>query len=254
MTLPSLHSAIQNGMNKKKLSFIGFDTCFGAELEVVYELCDCTEWFAGSAGVETASGWNYTDWLTECAASHTNGLEIAIGIEKQHSGKTASSFSIVDASKIPSLFTAFEAYAKVTAKKINTKLRQQKVHDAVLTGSTLYMAAGEASSLFVNIYDLSVKVTEKYTSLAPQATALQNAIKEAVCNTQSGTEPSYPLGVCFCMVDQTGKINSEFPSSYVHGSGETGQCLFVKDSVWYAPSSTMKGSLLDKIFFTTYEE
>lgn len=252
MTISSLHGAVKSAMKEKKLALLGFDTCFGAELEEVYELHDCTDWFCGTAGVETATGWNYTKWLSTCGIHHEDGLALARAIEEQHLEESASTFSIIDASKVTQLFTAFEAFSKVTAKKITTKLRQQKIHDAVLSSTTLYTVAGEASSVYADIYDMSVKITEKYTSLKPEAAALQAAVQSAVCNTQISGKERYPLGVCFCMVDQTGVVNAQFPAAYVNGSAEPEQPLFVKDSAWYVPTLKNTGTLLDKIFFTSF--
>lgn len=47
----------------KKLSFVGFDACFMAMLEVGYQIKDSAEYLVGSEETEPSLGWGYQTWL-----------------------------------------------------------------------------------------------------------------------------------------------------------------------------------------------
>ena len=134
METPNLRKAIESGM-KRKLDFLGFDTCFASELEELYELRNCTLYFAGSEGTQSESGWDYKEWFSENIAACTDGLSLCRLLENQHIQKEDSTFAIIEMSKIEKVFTAFDSFAiqashivknKSVGSEIKEKLFLQK--------------------------------------------------------------------------------------------------------------------------------
>lgn len=252
MSLPELHNAIHTGMNGAKISFLGFDTCFGAELEEIYELRDTAEYFAGSAGTISNSGWNYTKFLSSCDGLHEDGLSLGHSLESQFTDDSQSTFSIINLAKVEKLFDTFESFAKIVSKQITSEAAKDIVVEAMTKECKTYYVSGSASSLFVDVYDVSLVLANKISAVKNESSALQIALKETVCNAQGNGSEGYPLGVFYCTVTNTGSVNKTVPELYVQGNASAEQCQFVRNSKWYVPTGRTSGTLLDKLFFTVY--
>lgn len=252
MTLSQLHKAIQSGMEKGKLCFIGFDTCFGMELEEVYELHDCTLWTAGSAGVDYAAGWNYESWLTSCANNHEDGQSLALHAETDQVASGDDTFSIVDEQKIGKVFFCFDELALLAAKEVTDNETLLKMKDILFTKIKKYEAPGESSSVFADVYSFAEELSQQYPALAAKAEELKTAVSQAVVTT--GRMSVFPLGVCLCMKTAQQTVCGEFPVEYIQGSGAAEQCLFVRTSKGYVPTVSKSVTLLNKIFYSTFKE
>ena len=252
MTLTQLHKAIQSGMAETKLSFIGFDTCFGMELEEVYELHDSALWTAGSAGVDYANGWNYDSWLTSCGKNHEDGQSLALHAETDQVASGDDTFSIVDEQKVEQVFRRFDELSLLAAKEVTDNETLLKMKEILFTKIKKYDAPGESSSVFADVYSFAEALSQQYPALAAKAEELKTAVSQAVVTT--GRMNVFPLGVCLYMTNAQQTVCAEFPAEYIQGSGAAEQCLFVRTSKGYVPTVSKSVTLLNKIFYSTFKE
>jgi hypothetical protein len=101
------------------------------------------------------------------------------------------------------------------------------------------------------MYDLTCGLKSLFPKLNEENETVQKAIAEAVCVTQKKSDERYPLGICFCMVDENGVCQNTFPDAYINGSNVENQCLFVRNANGYAPSIKNSVTLLNSIFYKT---
>jgi len=250
MSLSKFHEAIINSEDDNtKLSFIAFDTCFGAELENAYELKDCAYYLAGVEGTTPYGGWNYEEWFNNCDFNSTESISILNSLKNQYK-EDMNYFSIIDLSKIENVFEKYEAFALEVTKKIDSAYRQNKIFKTITESASTFYASGEESSLYVDIYSMSQKILKNYSSIK-SAADLQTSIKDALVNTNSENE-IYPLGINFCVIDADGTIIKKLPDSYIQGSGAQNQCMFVKDSACYVPNLKDNKTLLNYLFYKTF--
>lgn len=252
MEITKFHNAVKNSMEDDKINFIAFDTCFGAELEIAYELKDCAQYLTGLEGTTPYGGWNYYDWFNNCDFKNDDATLILNALKKQYE-QQKNYFSIIDLSKINNVFEKYELFCLEVTKKIETTFRQNKIFEIITKDTSKFYAAGEESSLYVDIYDMSQKIMERYSTIKTCALNLQNSIKEAIVNSDS-EQGIYPLGINFCLIDADETIIKKLPDSYIQGSNTENQCMFVKDSKNYVPTLTYDKTLLNYLFYKTFSK
>lgn len=240
MHLCTLREAIEDGMKDEVLEFIGFDTCFGAELEVCYELKNCARWLCGTEGLSPYSGWNYTTWLHEISRNISAGQDFFSLPEP----KDDTSFAVVSLSHIGELFASFDSLASSLTKCICSEDDVESLKKLVRSAGLLFVPNAK-SEAYISIYDFLSAVESEFPHLAEE---IKDVERDLFNSVQTRTSNGHiPLGVFVCELDASGDISSPFPASYVNGSGEKNQCAFVKDSVGYVPTFA-GGGLLGMLF------
>ncbi|MCR5318761.1 MAG: hypothetical protein K6E22_11095 [Treponema sp.] len=248
MTIPDLRKAIQTGMGSDKLEFIGFDTCFGAELEEIYELKHEAHWFAGVEGVQDASGWDYSSWMDQELEKCTQGNEVAKLIEKQYSAKNDKSFAIVNMDAVPDLFEAFNSFTKKAAQLINDEKNATKLKEKIMTEAKTYSVSGTLlNPVYIEISSMASIFLEDYPKLLNDFLRLNAALKKVTSETYCSAQEIFPIGIYFCSCNEKGQIAEQTSSYYMQGSGADGLCQFVQDASGYIPTANQEGSLLDKL-------
>lgn len=245
LALSKLRNAIELGMNETKLSFVGFDTCFGFEFEVAYELKNCALWLCGCEGVEANSGWNYTRWLNSLSYDVPDGKTICLNVAQQFALSSDWSFGIADLTKIQNAFACFDGFAQLCASCISTKAEQQKLHTCFNQAQS-FSASGTESDLYVNVCDLIKCMTQQFPQINESGLYALNALQNALYTVNKGTHVA--MGVYVCDTDNEGKWQLSAQNAYTHESKNAAQCAFVCDSTGYVPSVSGSTSLLDKLF------
>ena len=238
MSLAGINKALKDG--GVTFDFIGFDTCFGAELEVCYELKNCARWLCGTEGLSPYSGWNYTTWLHEISRNISAGQDFFSLPEP----KDDTSFAVVSLSHIGELFASFDSLASSLTKCICSEDDVESLKKLVRSAGLLFVPNAK-SEAYISIYDFLSAVESEFPHLAEE---IKDVERDLFNSVQTRTSNGHiPLGVFVCELDASGDISSPFPASYVNGSGEKNQCAFVKDSVGYVPTFA-GGGLLGMLF------
>jgi hypothetical protein len=262
MSLKSFGSAIAG----KGLSVVGFDTCFGALLEIAYQIRNDAVYLVASEGLIPSNGWDYTNLFTSFlesgSLSSSQFYSSAISqFSSQYSGTPGSTISAVDLTKATSVFSAFETFANILAQSITTDTSRDIVLNAILQNSSIYRYYDvPPSDLYIDIYSFAQTMRNMRSSITTN-TSLQNSIDtygnslQTNLNTAVVSSWSYGSTTKKLGAFVIGLLGDTVPmtthdSGYVKGSNSTERSAFVEASNYWAPNKIPQAtSFLDKLFY-----
>jgi hypothetical protein len=262
MTLASFGSAIAG----QGLKVIGFDTCFGALLEVAYQIRNDAAYFVASEGLIPATGWNYqavfNDFLlgTDTSASQFCNLAVSL-FGSQYGGVPGAAISKIDLSKTGALFTAFEGFAKVLAQSMTTDAVRDLVVNIVFQDPLVSRYHGTPpSDLYIDISSFAQRIKDMQTSITGDTSlqasigTLQSALSDAIVSSWAyGESAAKKLGVYVVGLAGGGVPRSSHESGYIRDSSDAEKSAFVKDSVFWVPNQVPQAtSFLDRLLYWSY--
>ncbi len=260
LSLKDLAKAIDEGTSGQKLDFIGFDTCFGGEVEVAYELRNLSLYVAGSACLILSEGWNYKglfDSFSLCPEKSQLDLcdSVVSQFAQYYQNIDNTTISVSASLYIEELFQKFNDFCAEAATEITTTT----VRDGIIR-SLWNLTEGKFTHGGVDddVYiDMNTLVDVVYNSILNHTASLDEAYTEfksgldkAVVESWANENMDVSLGVYFASISATGGIKSIFPSAYVKGK-TSNQISFVTDADGYVPHNQVADSLMDKLFFST---
>ncbi len=249
------------------LSIIGFDTCFGALLEITYEFKVSADWLAGSEGIIPASGWDYTELFTRFMASDFSpesfGTALVGHFADQYELTPGASVSFIDLSVVDRLYTDFELFSRVVADSIVSQTELDLTRNLLLDEGKLLHALSYPCDAFIDIGSLSTTIfdnPEKITAstgrqalISEAAEKLQESVYAAVRSSWStDTGIAKTLAVHLVPLTASNVPLTPHSSAYTKGSGDPGQSAFVRASTSWVPTASHEGTFLDKIFYTFF--
>ena len=229
----------------------GFDTCFGSTVETVYQLAPHAQLLAGPAGLTPAAGLDYQKVLeTLTEGSDLTSLIQAVTADNSNRDQGAK-MSVIDTAKVQLLRDSVEEFAKTLANTITCGSERDIVADILLKETRSYHHSNYPCDLFLDVADMAKKFTShNETSVAEKAQELLEVVNNAVIT------PHADIGqVSIHLIPLAGKNTTATSHSqeYVKGNGVSEQGRFVTESWGWAPTDRgTGGSLLDKLFYTTY--
>jgi hypothetical protein len=266
MTMPTLDSAITG----KDLSLIGFDTCFGALIEVCYQIRDDAEWFIGSEGVTPSSGWDYTALFTAflnrpSATSSDFCDDVIEQFKNQYMGINGSTVSKIKLSGMENLFNAMESFSGEIANSMTTIAGRDLILNQILTNMDIFHYFSFPSDMYVDIYSFTdVMIYNRFSitsnptqqeNILNKGVTLQNTLNSTVTSTWSknyGTEKNQ-MGIHIIPRQSISVPVTSHDSKYFKSNSGIDVSSFVQDSVHWVPNNIPKSdSFLDKLFYWTY--
>lgn len=244
-------SQLESAVAGKGLSAIIFDTCFGSTVETVYQLAPHAQLLAGPAGLTPAAGLDYQKVLeTLTEGSDLTSLIQAVTADNSNRDQGAK-MSVIDTAKVQMLRDSVEEFAKTLANTITCGSERDIVADILLKETRSYHHSNYPCDLFLDVADMAKKFTShNETSVAEKAQELLEVVNNAVIT------PHADIGqVSIHLIPLAGKNTTATSHSqeYVKGNGVPEQGRFVTESWGWAPTDRgTGGSLLDKLFYTTY--
>lgn len=264
MTLRQFGNALKAGLNGKKFDFVGFDTCFGAELEVMYEIRNYTKYAMGSEGLVMNSGWNYKSFLNSIQKDDgKSALSICLGLSEKfkewYETTSASSFTVINMENMESYFDCFDKYMACVADLITTRGTRDKVMGVLYSnpGNTAekYTYGSQSSDVYLDVNSM-IRVLDEYfstSSTLKKASSMFNLVEHSVIvDSWNSIGTRGGLGVFFDTLGNGNILSAIHPSAYVQGKMAE-QIDFVQSSSGYVPSVKSKHSLLEKLFYETFE-
>jgi len=266
MSLPAFGRAVAG----KGLSVIAFDTCYGALLEVAYQVRNAAELFVGSEGEIMSTGWDYTALFTEFLSKENftvSGLGNAI--QKQFSNQYASlsnaTISQIQLPKVNNLFLCFNDFSGAVAEAITSEAAKNAVLNQILHNVESYFFSPFPSDMYIDIFDFTKKISaiqESITSDSDQQSAISDAINKleealdmAVPSSWAKNGTSKKIGVHVIPLQSTAVPVALHKEAYIRGSMALDKSAFVEDSEHWVPNYIPKNdSLLDKLFYWTYPQ
>lgn len=241
----SLHD-LGNAVRGQGLCVIGFDSCFGGVLENVYEIKDCAEYTVACPGITSSSGWNYSILLEELSKNECDAKNIAEAI-----AVSSSQLLIFKNEKLGDLFNCFENFSRQLAVSVTDSASQQRILSE-LTNSNTYSYTQNPCDLYLDI----ISAAENFSSSSYSAeirTAASNLKTLADQTVYSSVSVQKGIGVHLIPKSSSGAMAGTHSIDYLKDSGRSDQPAFIKESLWWVPTSEgHSGSLLDKLFYTIY--
>jgi hypothetical protein len=264
MSLPSFGRAVAG----KGLSFIGFDTCYGAVLEVAYQIRNDAKVFVGSEGEILSTGWNYTALFSDFIGRSSLSIsDLADAIQKQfkeqYSGVSKAVISQIQLEKVNALFTEFNGFSGTVAQAITTTPARDATLNEILYNVECYYFTNFPSDSYIDIFDFCQKVTgirtvitaneSRQGEIAAAASALEKALSEAIPSSWAKNGTAYKIGVHFMPLQGVAVPATSHELAYIKDSMAIDKNAFVEDSQHWAPNAIPKAdSLLDKLFYWTF--
>ncbi|MBO4507713.1 MAG: hypothetical protein J5747_03655, partial [Spirochaetaceae bacterium] len=275
MTISQVHEAISK--LPKKLSFIGFDTCYGALLESAWEFRNDAAYMVGSENIVPSNGWNYQTFLDSAAAetcqnatdSHPEKLAdcVVSAFSEQYSGLQSASISKVNLSKVEGLKTAFEKFCASVVCGITSSSAARNVLSCVMNKVMAFYFPGSACDMFIDLYSFVYEinaakdlifgqpedVTGTFTSMDSRRASFVTALNKAVSSWCGSGQKTARLGIYFSPLSSSGVPTYNFSPAYTKNSGDLTQSAFVAESQnWVPDRNTTTPSVLNRIFFTEF--
>jgi hypothetical protein len=264
MTLPSFGRAVAG----KGLSVIAFDTCYGALLEVVYQIRNAAELFIGSEGEIMSTGWDYSALFTGFLNKENLSIsDLGNAIQNQFSNQYASlekaSISQIRLSKVNDLFLSFNDFTGEVAKAMDTDTAKNAVSSQIFNQVESYFFTNFPSDMYIDIFDFTEKISAIRGSITSNTTQ-QDAILDAANNLKTDLAMAVPsswakngstkkIGVHVIPLQGIRVPAANHGLAYTRGSMEIDKSAFVEDSKHWVPNFVPKSdSLLDKLFYWTY--
>ncbi|MDR1506801.1 MAG: hypothetical protein LBI67_06825 [Treponema sp.] len=264
MPLPSLGQAVSG----KGLSVIAFDTCFGALLEVAYQIRNDAALFVGSEGVIPSTGWDYTSFFTTFLLHPSLSIQdLGDSIQNQYSaqygGLSNASISQIDLSRVDNLVAKFNNFAGTVAESLASAAAKDIVLDQVLQQVEGHYIASFPSDLYVDVFDCAQKITtvrtsitsdvSRQTNIAAAAADLEAALTLAIPSSWAKNGTTKKIGVHVISLQGVGVPSSSHELAYIKGSTAIDKSAFVENSPHWVPNVTPRNdNLLDKLFYWIY--
>jgi len=266
MSLPSFGRAVAG----KGLSVIAFDTCYGALLEVAYQIKNDAELFVGSEGEIMSTGWDYSALFAGfLSKGNFTVSDLGNAIQKQFSSQYASlnnaTISQIQLSRVNKLFLSFNDFSGVVAKAITSETSKDAVLVQILHNVERYFFASFPSDMYIDIFDFSKKITAikgnitsdsaQQKAISDAADKLGEALDLAVPSSWAKNGTSKKIGVHFIPLQGAAVPAAIHELAYIRGSMAIDKSAFVEDSEHWVPNDIPKDdSLLDKLFYWPYAQ
>ncbi len=263
MTLSQLKAGLERGLGENKLSFLGFDTCFGASVEVMYELRNTCDYAVGSEGLLMSSGWNYKTLFNAFNSSRSStGEDFALitlnKFQNWYENSKGASFSVIKMDSIEEYFSSFDNLMAGFAENIYSRSVRDEVmgilYSNIYCETEKYTYGSKNSDVYLDI-DSMVEQLSLYFTSSSNLVTLINKYETARTNsiigswTSSGTRGG--LSVYFSSLSDGSLLAVSHPAKYIKGK-TVQQIDFVSQSQGYVPSIANNDSFLGKLFYKSF--
>lgn len=262
MTLKQFGSALKNCFSEQKLDFLGFDTCYGGEIEVMYEIRNFVKFACGSEGLISSSGWNYENLFSTFQKSELKTVEDLLEasflqFKKQYSTTNRASFSVCDLSKIEDYFTSFDLFTKKSADLITNPTLRDSVFEILYASENCntekYTLGTEGYDVYFDCISLCKNLNDFFQN--QELNFLYEKFIQAhnlcIVKSWASDRNNAGLGVFFQTLATGGFLQTSYNSNYIKGKTYN-QIDFVSENTGYVPTLSKNQSLLDKIFYSSF--
>jgi hypothetical protein len=263
-------SSFGRAVSGKDLSVIAFDTCYGALLEVAYQIRNAADLFVGSEGEIMSTGWDYTALFDEFLNKQSLSIsDLGNAIQNQFLNQYASlnnaTISQIQLSRVNDLFLSFNDFSGAVANAINTESAKNAVLNQILHNVESYFFTSFPSDMYVDIFDFMKKtaaIKESITSnsdrqkaITDAADELEEALTLAIPSSWAKNGTTKKIGVHTIPLQGTAVPAARHELAYINGSMAIDKSAFVENSEHWVPNNVPKNdSLLDKLFYWNYAQ
>lgn len=204
----------------ERFSWVGFDACLMAMVEVANVMADYSDYLIASEEMEAGEGWNYACLKTLSDGTHYEGMDAAEEILNAYSTYYENNYqytpdytmACLDLSHIQEVVLAWENLIAVADKELHNngyskiaKMRDQAKSFGKISASGFYDT--------VDLYDITEKMAAAYPE---QADDLQSALDELVVQLATNVYGANGVAVYFPY------DNKEYAGEWVEAYESTG--------------------------------
>lgn len=263
MTLSQLRDGLEDALEEDKLSFLGFDTCFGASIEVMYELRNCCDYALGSEGLLMSSGWNYKTLFNAFNSSSSySGEDFSlITMEKfkeWYKDSKASSFSVVKMESMEDYFSAFDNLMAGFADNIYSRSIRDDLMGILYSNTNCetekFTYGSENSDVYLDIASMIEELSSYFTqssALVELKQTYDEAAEDAIIGSWTYSGKNGGLSVYFSSLADGSLLSVTHPAKYINGK-TVQQIDFVTQSQGYVPNIQNDDSFLGKLFYKSF--
>lgn len=160
--------------------------------------------------------------------------------------------TVFENSELSNLMSSFEDFSRLLAASIKSAVQRNSVFDSLLTIKS-YSYIQYPCDLYLDIFSLADLYSEASSyELAQSAKELKRAVSKSAFSKNNDTGG---IGIHFIPMLSAHVTAAVHSNEYIKNPNALGQNSFVKESQWWVPTISGKsGSLLDKLFYTVYQE
>lgn len=264
MTLYQLGTALKSGTEGWALDFVGFDTCFGCELEVLYEISPYTKYAAGSEGLVSAGGWNYRELFDSFESlkdkSGENLARCAVKqFRNQYGYKNRASVVAVRTGEVEEYFSAADSFFLACGKMIDSCVVRDEVMELLYSGNDCrterYSYGTGGSDVYLDVESMICGLYGYFGSAGTEIERLYSEFcgvnEKLILDSWASDRASGGIGLYFSTLQDSLNLSINHPAAYVKNK-TADQIRFVENSMGYVPQLKNSESLLDKLFYTAF--
>lgn len=264
MTLDQLEGAISSSMAGKKLGFFGFDTCFGATAEVMYQIKDCAEYAVGSEGLVKSAGWNYSNLMNvfervDEKTPKAMAMAVLEQFKQSYESINNASCSVINLAEVKTFVSVFDDYmAQVSDLIVNRKIRNEILgilYSNANCQTEKYTYGTDNSDIYLDINSLvsqlSIYLEDYQSELSPYLTKFNDSVSKMIVDSWNSKNTNPGLSLYFSTLGTGNLLVANHPLAYVNGKS-VNQIDFVSDCQSYVPSVSGQSSFLDKLFYKNF--
>ncbi|MCR4742534.1 MAG: hypothetical protein K5866_06670 [Treponema sp.] len=271
MTLYQFSDALKTALGQRKLDFLGFDTCYGGEIEILYQLRDSAQYLAGSEGLIAFSGWDYKylfDYFEDQGIYSRESLAQSTveQFKEKYAYTNRASIIVSDQSYVSDYTETFNEFSAFVANKISNLEIQQEVFDILYSGKPCttekYTYGKENYDVYLDVSSMIENLNDYFTKSGNLSQSEKNELKvlyekfieldkKIFLESWASDREKGGAGVYFSTLSANGLLATSHPEAYISDSTYY-QIDFVKDCKGYVPLKNTGESLLDKLFYTQF--
>lgn len=239
----------------KGISVVCLDLCYGAMIEIAYEIRDHAKYLVASEEVSPGDGYNYRSLFDHLKSKRQYGemseidfcKQVLIHYSKEYSNLGGTTQSVIELGKIANVKSALDSLSMALSSAIDTEAKRTEILNVIFSKTEdFYSVPGD---LNVDLSDLAYQLRYRLDYVDAQASALGAAVSEAVIANYRSSSTSgnsnlsaSGLSIHFSSLDNEGKIKGH---DVAYDKAYTGAhpLAFVQDSAWSVDSSRKDGFL-----------
>jgi len=252
LSTSEIRTALEAAPATSRPDVLALDSCYGALLELAYEVrATCNVMIASEERVP-ASGWDYFNVLTRFSAGDgtlASFYTAAVSaFEESYALFTGATISVLDLGSTQTVFSALEQ--AVTALLDATALRasRDRLRELLFTeAEDFYATPGD---LNLDLWDVGRIAARFAPQCAASGSALQSAVENLVITSwhhASGNPGAHGVAIHFVELDDTGYACGH-SEEYFHDAVVPHPLAFVADSSW-VPDLTHEQGLLYRLWY-----
>jgi hypothetical protein len=256
----SLHTkGIGDAISGKGLSVVGMDLCFGALMEIAYQIRDDARYLVASEDAVPSSGWDYRDVLNRfCAGSERTQAALIDSIvdsfASQYRSCTGTTISCTELAKIDALNSALNAFCEKMVSCIDSSEKRDAVYASLVNDTEDFYSSVGPCDLFIDMRDMAGVLSAANDYADGEAAALMAAFDAAILRSWhcgSGNARANGLAMHLAPLDASLNLMTLHDPAYFKNAVVADPLDFVRDSSW-VPCLPMGNGFLDILWYMSF--